>query len=181
MTKRIVQKFTLATILAFVAISAASEPFRSTNNRFTTEYSAPWKTISLPDPSAELFLLCDEAVCGPNTLLSFGAFFDANLKSGKVVDFLRHSNGSIIVENVRSAPGVANVKIIREGRAQLGAAPSYEVLAEITLQNGQKRTRHTFMTFNAGYVYNVSLGCAPENHAKSLAKAQAVLSAFKFQ
>jgi hypothetical protein len=174
-------RFSLAAILASHAVTASSEPFNSVSNRFAIEFSSPWKRISLPDPSGELFLLCDEAACGPKALLSFGAYFDTNLKSGKVADFLRHANGNTIVQNVRSAPGVASVKILREGRARLGPAEAYEVLAEITLQNGQKRTRHTFMTFNAGYVYNVSLGCPPENHEKSLNKAQAVLAAFKFQ
>lgn len=181
MNKRKVRQLTIAAILASLATFAVSEPFKSAANRFGIEYFAPWKKISLPDPSSELFLICDEAVCGPKALLSFGAYFDTNLKSGKVADFLRHANGNTIVQNVRSAPGVASVKILREGRVQLGVAEAYEVLAEITLQSGQRRIRHTFMTFNGGYVYNVSLGCPPENHERALSKAQPVLAAFKFQ
>ena len=161
--------------------TASAETFRSIASRFSVDYIAPWKSISLPDPSGELFLLCDEKECGPKVLLSFGAFLEPALKTGKLVDFLSHAKGEVIVQNVRSAPGVAKVLVLREGRSRLGQLEAYEVLAEITLQNGQKRLRHTFMTFDSGYTYNVSLGCAPELHAKALSKAQAVLTTFRLK
>ena len=170
---------TLAAVL--VAGSAAAETFRSTSNRFVVDYIAPWKAITLPDPTGELFLLCDEKECGPKVLLSFGAFLEPALKSGKLADFLANAKSEAILQNVRSAPGVIKVSVLREGRSQIGSTGAYEVLAEITLQSGQKRLRHTFMTFDSGYIYNVSLGCSPELHPKALGKAQAVLSTFRLK
>ena len=128
-----------------------------------------------------MFLLCDEKECGPKVLLSFGSFLEPALKSGKVADFLANAKSEMILQSLRSAPGVAKVSVLREGRSRLGSTDAYEVLAEITLQSGQKRLRHTFMTFDSGYIYNVSLGCAPELHAKALGKAQAALATFRLK
>ena len=164
-----------------MAASANAETFRSAANRFSVDYVAPWKAITLPDPSGELFLLCDERECGPKVLLSFGAFLEPALKAGKLVDFLANAKGETIVQNIRSAPGVAKVSVLREGRSRLGPLEAYEVLSEITLLSGQKRLRHTFMTFDSGHVYNVSLGCAPELHPKALDKARAVLATFRLK
>ena len=171
----------LALVALLVAGSAAADTFRSTSNRFAVDYIAPWKAIALPDPSSELFLLCEEKECGPKVLLSFGAFLEPALKSGKLADFLANAKSETILQNVRSAPGVSKVSVLREGRSRIGSIDAYEVLAEITLQSGQKRLRHTFMTFDAGYIYNVSLGCAPELHVKALGKAQAVLASFRLK
>lgn len=173
----------LAFLLAGATASgvAFADTFKSAVNRFMVVYAAPWKPVSLPDPSGELFLLCDEKVCGPKVLLSFGAYLEPALKASKIADFLAHAKGDSIIQNIRSAPGVARVAILREGRARLGTHESYEVLAEITLQSGQKRLRHTFMTFDAGHIYNVSLGCSPELHANALAKAQTVLASFRIK
>jgi hypothetical protein len=150
---------------------AYAEEFKSSSNRYSVGYVAPWKPISLPDPSSELFLLCDEKVCGSKVLLSFGAYLEPALKSGKLND--------LIIQNVRSNSGVAKAVILREGRTKLGIRDAYEVVAELTLQSGQKRIRHTFMTFNAGYVYNVSLGCPPELHERAVKNAQQVLATYR--
>ena len=174
------QILTLAAALA-CSTTTVAESFRSAANRFSVNYIAPWKAISLPDPSGELFLLCDERDCGPKVLLSFGAYLEPALKAGKLADFLAHAKGEVIVQNVRTAAGVAKVSVLKEGRTRLGAVEAYEVLAEITLQSGQRRLRHTFITFDSGHVYNVSLGCAPELHAGALGKAQAVLATFRIK
>jgi hypothetical protein len=171
----------LALAAVLIAGSAAAETFRSSVNRFAVDYIAPWKAITLPDPTSELFLLCDEKECGPKVLLSFGAFLEPALKSGKLADFLANAKSETILQNVRSAPGVVKVSVLREGRSRMGSTDAYEVLAEITLQSGQKRLRHTFMTFDSGYIYDVSLGCAPELHAKALGNAQAVLATFRLK
>lgn len=172
-------KLLLALAAVFIAGNGTAETFRSTSNRFAVDYVAPWKAITLPDPTSELFLLCDEKACGPKVLLSFGAFLEPALKSGKLADFLANAKSETILQNVRSAPGVAKVLVLREGRSRMGSTDAYEVLAEITLQSGLRRIRHTFMTFDSGYVYSVSLGCAPELHPKALGKAQAVLATFR--
>jgi hypothetical protein len=159
---------------------AGAEQFRSSVSRFSVDYAAPWKVVSVPDPSAELFLLCDEKECGPRVLLSFGAYLQPELKAGKLSDFLKHAKADLILQNIRAAPGVAKVTVLREGQSRLGQVEAYEVVAEVALTTGQKRIRHTFLTFNAGYVYNASLGCAPELHARSVAKAQTVLATHRF-
>lgn len=176
----VVAQVVVAAALLAVRSTVSAEQFRSNANRFSVDYAAPWKAVSLPDPSAELFLLCDEKECGPRVLLSFSAYLEPALKSGKLSDFLAHAKADLILQNIRTSPSVSKVNVLREGRSRLGQAEAYEVVAEVILSTGQKRVRHTFMTFNAGYVYNVSLGCAPELHARSLAKAQAVLATHRF-
>jgi hypothetical protein len=171
----------LAIAAVFIAGDAVADTYQSASNRFAVDYIAPWKAIALPDPTGELFLLCEEKECGPRVLLSFGAFLEPALKSGKLTDFLANAKGETILQNVRSARGVVKVSLLREGRARVGSTDAYEVLAEITLQSGQKRLRHTFMTFDSGYIYNVSLGCAPELHANALVKARAVLATFRLK
>ena len=169
-----------AAALLWLPHIASAEQFRSNASRFSVDYAAPWKAVSLPDPSAELFLLCDEKECGPRVLLSFSAYLQPELKSGKLSDFLKYATADMILQNVRTAPGVAKVSVLREGRSRLGQVEAYEVVAEVVLSTGQKRIRHTFLTFNAGYVYNASLGCAPELHARSVMKAQTVLATHRF-
>ena len=171
----------LALAAILVAGSAAAEAFRSANNRFVVDFIAPWKVITLADPTSELFLLCDEKECGPKVLLSFSAFLEPALKAGKLADFLANAKSEAVLQNVRSAPSVMKVSVLREGRSRIGSVEAYEVLAEITLQSGQKRIRHTFITFNSGYIYSISLGCAPELHVKALGKAQAVLATFRLK
>jgi hypothetical protein len=170
----------LSSLCILFCVTCRADPYTSPSNRFSVAFNAPWARTSLPDPSAELFVLCEASACGPTVLLSFGAFFDPNLKGGKLADFLRHAKGEVITQEVRQSPMVSKVAILREGRTRLGKAEAYEVLAELTLASGKKRMRHTFMTFNAGHVYSVSLGCPPEAHAKALAAAQPVLNSFRF-
>ena len=169
----------LGSICIVASVGCHAEEYSSPSNRFAVAFNAPWARTSLPDPSAELFVLCEASACGPTVLLSFSAFFDPNLKGGILSDFLRHAKGEVITQEVRKSPMVSKVVIIKEGRALLGSAEAYEVLAELTLTNGKKRIRHTFMTFKAGYVYNISLGCPPEAHVKALAAVQPLLSSFR--
>jgi hypothetical protein len=166
--------------LALHSTSSYAEPYKSPSNRFTISFAEPWSRKALPDPTAELFVLCEASACGPTVLLGFGAFLDPNLKNETIAEFLKHANGNTIIQEVRQSPAVAKVAILREGRVKLGTAEAYEVLSELTLKSGSKRIRHTFMTFNAGYIYSVSLGCPPEAHAKALAAAQPVLNSFSF-
>lgn len=169
----------LALLCMILSLPSYAEPYNSPSNRFSVVFSVPWARTNLPDPSAELFVLCEPSTCGPAVLLAFGAFFDPNLKGGKLADFLRHANSTTITQEVKQSPMVDKVVVLKEGRTRLGSAEAYEVLSEITLKSGGKRMRHTFMTFNAGYVYSVSLGCPPEAHAKALAAAQLVLNSFR--
>jgi hypothetical protein len=55
------------------------------------------------------------------------------------------------------------------------------VLAELVLRNGNTRMRHIYMTFDAGYVYNISLGSPVEAHEKALVVAKPVLDSFEFR
>jgi len=171
----------LALSLSTVSMAALAQQYTSSINRFAVGVNAPWSRTTLPDPSAELFLRCEPSACGPTVLLSFGAFFDQNLKTAKIADFLLHAKGEAITQEVRSSQLVSRVVILKEGRTMLGSAQAYEVLAELTLKDGRKRIRHTFMTFNAGYIYSVNLGCPPEAHSKALSLAQPVLSSFQFK
>jgi hypothetical protein len=140
------------------------------------------RNISYNPPSErELFVACDASACGPTVLLSFSAFLDPNLKNGKLADFLRHAKGEVITQELRRSPMISLIAILKEGRTTLGSAEAYEVLSEVTLKDGRKRMRHTFMTFNAGFVYSVNLGCPSEGHAKALAAAKPVLSTFQFR
>jgi hypothetical protein len=171
----------LALSLSTVSVPALAQQYSSSINRFAVGVNAPWSRTALPDPTAELFLLCEPSVCGPTVLLSFSAFFDPNLKTGKVADFLLHAKGEAITQEVRSSQMVSRVVILKEGRTMLGSAQAYEVLSELTLKDGRRRMRHTFMTFNAGYVYSVNLGCPPEAHTKALSLAKPILASFQFK
>jgi hypothetical protein len=55
------------------------------------------------------------------------------------------------------------------------------VLAELVFSTGLTRMRHTYMTFNAGYVYNISLGSPVGAHEKVLIAAKPVLDSFEFR
>lgn len=168
-------------VLSATQSVVAAERYTSLDNRFAITISPPWEQTRQPDPTAELFLLCSEAACGPKVLLSVGALFDPNLRNGALSDFLDQVNGKIITRDLWKFAPVAHVSIVREGRTILGATEAYEVLSEITLRNGQKRMRYTLMTFNAGFVYSMNLGFPPEGQAKALSEVKKVLSTFQFK
>ena len=169
-----------AIFLTLIATQAAAQSYASPGNHFALKYSQPWAPTAMVDQEMEVFLLCDRAVCGPTALLSAGAFFEPNLKSGTLADFLKHANGDAITQRVRASPMVEKVVIIKEGKTRLGSIDAYEVVAEVSIQGGRKRIRHTFMTFNSGYVYTLALGAPPETHKKALEAVQPVLASFRF-
>ncbi len=176
MTKTLI----VAAVIALTSLQAVAQAYSSPKNRFALSYSAPWVPTSMVDQEMEFFLLCEKTVCGPTVLLSAGAFFDTNLKSGALTDFLKHATGETITQRMRASPMIDKVAILKEGRTKLGQVDAYEVVAEMTIQGGRKRIRHTFMTFNAGYVYTLALGSPPESHKKALETVKPVLATFRF-
>ena len=176
MTKTLI----FAAVLALASLQAAAQAYSSPKNRFALSYSTPWATTAMVDQEVEIFLLCEKSVCGPTVLLSAGAFFDPNLRTGALSDFLKHATGEIVTQRLRTTPMIQKVTILKEGRTKLGRVDAYEVVAEVTIQGGRKRIRHTFMTFNAGYVYTLALGSLPEAHQKSLETVKPVLATFRF-
>jgi hypothetical protein len=133
------------------------------------------------ETGAELLLVCDPDSCGPTARLGFDAVPNANLKGAKLADFLAQSNSSEVVRSLKAFPGVTKVVVLKEGRTKLGATEAYQVVSELTLQDGGKRVRHTFMTLNDGHVYYLFLGCPAEAYDRALANAQPVLNSFAFK
>ena len=169
--------FALAVLVTSPQVAA--ETYASPKNRFTLTYAFPWAPAKMVDQEVELSLLCEKSVCGPTALLSVGAFFDSSLKAGTLSDFLKNANGEAITQRVRASPMIERVNILREGRTKLGQVDAYEVVAEMTIQGGRKRIRHTIMTFNAGFVYTFAIGAPPDSHQKALDAAKPVLAAFR--
>jgi hypothetical protein len=97
----------------------ATEGYSSPSNRFSVTYNAPWSRVSLPDPTAELFIACDSSTCGPGALISFGVFFAGNLKEAKLADFLKIAKGDVILTNIKASPLVSKVTIVQEGRTRM--------------------------------------------------------------
>ena len=175
----LIRCYVLLLLLAFGHSLSLAEPYLNKTKRFSIYITAPWTTATIPDPTAELFLRCEPTECGPKVLLSFGAIFDENFKTGTLADFLKYTNGTSITQKVRDLPMVAKVKLVREGPRKIGKADGYEVLSEITDKDGRKRMRHTFITFNAGYIYSINLGCPPDAYEHALAAAKPILASFR--
>jgi len=175
----LIRCYVLVLLLAFGHSLSSAEPYLNKTKRFSINITAPWTTATIPDPTAELFLRCDPTECGPKVLLSFGAIFDENFRTGTLADFLKYTNGTSIAQEIRNLPMVAKVRLVREGPRKVGKADGYEVLSEITVKDGRKRMRHTFITFNAGYIYSINLGCPPDAHEHALAAAKPILASFQ--
>jgi hypothetical protein len=92
----------LSICIALSTIGRA-EPYSSPSNHFAVAYDAPWSRVSLPDPTAELFIACDPSICGLGTLISIGAFFDGNLKKETLADFLKNAKGDLILKNIKAS------------------------------------------------------------------------------
>lgn len=180
MSRRLfIRCYVLALLLAFGHSLSSAETYLNKTKRFSVNITAPWTTATISDPTADLFLRCDPTECGPKVLLSFGAVFQETLRTGTLADILKHTNGTSIAQEVRNFPMVAKVTLIREGPRKIGKADGYEVLSEITVKDGRKRMRHTFITFNAGYIYSINLGYPPDAHEHALAAANPILASFR--
>ena len=167
-------------ILALCYQSANAESYTGNKNNFSIVLNDDWTIIETPDMSTDVMFGCIAKSCDDSSNLAFGTFFNYQLKDGKQSEFLMHANGSVITTNIRNNPFVKNLKILREGRTKLGNTNAYEVLMSYEYTDGRKRIRHTFMTFNAGYVYNISFHSTPTNYEKDFQLAKPVLSTFRF-
>ena len=72
---------------------------------------------------------------------------------------MAQANSNDLVQLLRTLLGVTKVVVLKEARTKLGATEAYPIVSELTLQDGRKRVRDTFPTFNDGYVYFPCLGC----------------------
>jgi hypothetical protein len=171
--------FALVFLLPHVHPASGAETYTNVEKRYSVVVSSPWSTATIADPTADFFVRCDPVVCGPTVLLSFGAIFDSTFKNAKLADLLRHVNGTSITQTVRSSPMVAKVVLIREGPVHIGTQEGYEVLSQITVQDGRTRMRHTFIAFRGGYVYTINLSSPPDSHERALVASKAILSSFK--
>ena len=97
----------------------------------------------------------------------------------RAAEFLKIVNGQTLTRDMKSQPIVANFKLLREGKAKLGDADAYEVLMSYTTPAGA-RYRHTFLTFNRGYMYNASFNSTPESFKSDFEIAKKVFKTFKF-
>jgi hypothetical protein len=143
---------------------------------YSVKIKQPWSVVRIPDPMADLFLICDVDACGQDARLSFGSIFDQKLKKSKIDDLIKEMNGVSITETIRSSPMVDSVTLLSEGFFKVGDNSGYEVVSRILAKNGKTRLRHTFIMIRAGYVYTVNLGVPPESYRMALNHAKVLLS-----
>ncbi len=173
------QHVLLTVLLAVVCAAASAGEYQSGTNRFTIKYDSDWKTTASPDLTIELALIPNSGACSSIAFLSVGAFYDQKLSGITTDDFLKVATGDAITRHIKNTPLVSNFKLLREGKAKLGDVNAYEVLMSYTTPKGA-RYRHTFVTFNKGYMYNVSFHSSPESYRSDYEVAKKVLKTFKF-
>lgn len=169
----------LVMLLGAVYAVANGSEYRSDKNQFTISYDSDWKTSASPDLTIEIALVPNSAACSSTAFLSIGALYDQRLSRMTTDDFLKIATGEAITGQVKKMPVVTNFKLLREGKVKLGEVNAYEVLMSYTTPAGA-RYRHTFMTFNKGYVYNASFHSTPENFKADFEISKKVFKTFKF-
>lgn len=165
-------------IIALCAVASAGE-YQSAKNRFTIKFDSDWKTTASPDLTIEIALVPNSDACSSRAFLSVGAFYDQTLSGMTVDDFLKIATGEVITRQVKNMPSVTNLKVIREGKTKLGDVNAYEVLMSYTSPAGA-HYRHTFVTFNKGYLYNASFSSTPESFKSDFEVAKKVFKTFRF-
>ena len=169
----------LAVVLGVVCAVANASEHQSDKNWFTIKYDSDWKSKTSPDLTIELALVPNSDACSAVGFLSIGAIYDQKFSGVTTDDFLKVATGEAITRQVKSFPGVSDFKLLREGKAKLGDVNAYEVLISYTTPAGA-RYRHTFVTFNRGYTYNVSFHSTPESFKSDFEVAKKVFRTFKF-
>ena len=154
-----------------------AEKYNSEKLKFSIEYDENWKYVSTPEKIVDYTLFCISENCSKDTNIAFGGFYNPKLKNLKVDKFLMAASARAITTNIR--PYVKKLKVIREGRVRLGRTKAYEVLMNYEAL-GRKRTRHTFMTFNKGYVYNISVHSSPVYYERDIKLAMEMIRTFRF-
>ncbi len=165
-------------IVALCAVASAGE-YQSAKNRFTIKFDSGWKTTASPDSTIEIALVPNSDSISSTAFLSVGAFYDQKLSGMTTDDFLKAATGEVITRQIKKMPSVTNFKVVREGKVKLGDVNAYEVLMSYTTPAGA-RYRHTFVTFNRGYIYNASFDSTPESFKSDFEVAKKVFKTFKF-
>jgi len=169
-------------VCGFLSLSHAAQ-YESTAIHYTIRYDATWEKVSTPEYTIDLMIACHSNACSKDSNLTIGATYTPQLAKGTMADFLKNmrGQGAVITTNVSSQPFVTDFKIIREGQTKIGQIPAYEVVMKYKYVDGRQRTRHTFMTFNKGYIYNLSFHSTPNNYEKDFKLILPVLNSFQFK
>lgn len=173
------QRVLSALFFTLLCATVSGGDYQSSKNRFAIKYDSEWKTTTSPDTTIEIALVPNTSAISSTAFLSVGAIYDQSLSGITTEEFVKAATGEIITRQIKKMPIVSDFKVIREGKAKLGDVSAYEVLMSYTTPSGA-RYRHTFVTFNKGYMYNASFHSTPESFKSDFEIAKKVFKTFKF-
>lgn len=175
-TPSFILRVALATAALATHTATHAVVYANDAGRYSVDVNSPW----IPPPTKQLrpdaMIRCAPDACGHDVLITFGALYEAGLKNGKVSDFLKYANGKTLTQDLQKSR--VRFTIAAEGRTRVGSIDGYEVVADVVNHDGQRYTRHTFMTFNAGTIYTIHLISPVDAHDKALKTAQPLIDSF---
>ncbi len=182
MEEKEVKKILMISWLVLVVImsEATATEYASPTKHYKVQYDSNWKSVNSPDRSVDLMLACVSDNCDKTSNIAISVFFNYKLKNETQMNFFRHADGKVITQNVRNKRFVKNFRLIKEGKVSIGNTDAYEVLMSYEYTDGRKRIRHTYMTFNKGYIYNISFHSVPKSYESGLKLSKPLLASFKF-
>jgi hypothetical protein len=158
---------------------ANADDYHSGKNHFSVKFDSDWKKTESPETTIELALVPNSATCSTVAFISFGAYYDSRMKDVSTDVFMKVANGKAITGQIKATPFIRDFSLIREGRTKLGDSDAYEVLMKYT-HTGGPRFRHSFITFNKGFFYNISFHSTPESYESDFKVAKKIFATFRF-
>ncbi len=160
-------------ILFFSNGIAFSETYLSKEFKYSLKYDENWKKIYVPDPTSDVFLICESDLCDETANISVSVNFDNQLKRIKVEKFLELINSEILTRMIRNTPRIENFKIVDEFISKFNNRKFFNVIVSYTmLPYKSVRIRHMHVTIDSGFIYNIVLHTSPDyyKHDYDLAK-----------